>query len=85
MNLWKLIFLQTQGNIAEVGSMLKFKRRSYLKKYMPKKSIKRSNKVWVLADWVTVGTLIFIQWKEKMTLKKFRRQCGQNFGYTTYK
>lgn len=42
--------LQPHENIAVDESMIKFKGRSYLKQYMPKKPIKRGYKVWVLAD-----------------------------------
>lgn len=42
--------LQPHENIAMDESMIKFKGRSSLKQYMPKKPVKRGYKVWVLAD-----------------------------------
>lgn len=42
--------LQPHENIAIDESMIKFKGRSSLKQYMPKKPVKRGYKVWMLAD-----------------------------------
>lgn len=43
-------YLLPSSVVAVDESMIKFKGRSTLKQYMPKKPIKRGYKVWILAD-----------------------------------